>query len=77
MPPPNDYTLPNGIEAYSLPKGSLSLSDALVELLVTAHSSVVADGENLKDSLKCGCKAALSVKLNCTGMKPTESAKGK
>ena len=52
MPPPNNYTLPNGIEAYRLPNGSLSLSDALVELLVTAHSSVVADGENLKDLLR-------------------------
>lgn len=37
MPPPNDYTLPAGVEAHRLPDGSLSISPALVQLLVAAR----------------------------------------
>jgi hypothetical protein len=39
MPPPNDYTLPAGIEAHRLPDDSLSLSNALVELLVYSRTA--------------------------------------
>jgi hypothetical protein len=39
MPPPNDYSLPAGVEAHRLPDGSLSLSDALVNLLVEARKA--------------------------------------
>jgi hypothetical protein len=38
MPPPNDYVLPADIEARRLPDGSLSLSEALVNLLVFSRS---------------------------------------
>ena len=37
MPPPNDYILPAGVKAQRLPDGSLSLSDALVQLLFGAR----------------------------------------
>jgi hypothetical protein len=39
MPRPNDYTLPTGVEAHRLTIDSLSLSDALVNLLVDARSA--------------------------------------
>jgi hypothetical protein len=39
MPPPNDYKLQIGVEAHRLHSGSLSLSDALVNLLVDARSA--------------------------------------
>jgi hypothetical protein len=39
MPPPHDYTLPPGVEAHRLPNGFLSLSGALVELLIQARSA--------------------------------------
>lgn len=39
MPLPNDYTLPAGVKAHRLPNSSLSLSDALVNLLVDARSA--------------------------------------
>jgi hypothetical protein len=39
MPPPNDYTLPAGVEGHRLPNGFLSLSGALLKLLVNARNA--------------------------------------
>lgn len=37
MPPPNSYALPAGVMVHKLPTGSISLSEALVEMLVQAR----------------------------------------
>ena len=39
MPPPHDYILPAGVKVQKLPDGSLSLSDALVQLLFGARGA--------------------------------------
>jgi len=39
MPPPNDFLLPEGIQVDQLPSGNLVISDALVDVLVTARKN--------------------------------------